>query len=106
MKLDGDPRRGISRHLGRPRRPHTAPRLGRLLVNGDGGLEFGLSLPTGSGFATSGGGDPEGEILYAWDFAQLWNLNGNVDFASETQGDDDSSRRGDRHSGINREMPE
>ncbi len=55
-------------------------------------LEFGLSFPTGSGFATSDGFDPKGEILYAWDFAARWNLNGNFDFASETQGDDDSSR--------------
>jgi hypothetical protein len=55
-------------------------------------VDFGLSFPTGSAFATSGGFDPEGEILYAWDFAERWNLNGNFDFASETQGDDDSSR--------------
>ena len=55
-------------------------------------LDFGLGFPTGSGFATSGGFDPEGEILYAWDFAERWNLNGNLDFASETQGDDDSTR--------------
>ena len=55
-------------------------------------IDFGLSFPSGSNFATSGGVDPEGEILYAWDFAERWNLNGNFDFASETQGDDDSSR--------------
>jgi len=55
-------------------------------------VEFGLSFPTGSGFATSDGFDPEGEILYAWDFAERWNLTGNFDFASETQGEDDSSR--------------
>jgi hypothetical protein len=55
-------------------------------------VDFGVSFPTGSGFATSDGFDPEGEILYAWDFAERWNLNGNFDFASETQGDDDSSR--------------
>ena len=55
-------------------------------------VDFGLSFPTGSGFATSDGFDPEGEILYAWDFATRWNLNGNFDFASETQGEDDSSR--------------
>ena len=55
-------------------------------------VDFGLSFPTGSDFATSGGFDPEGEILYAWDFAERWNLNGNFDFASVTQGNDDSSR--------------
>jgi hypothetical protein len=55
-------------------------------------VDFGLSFPTGSGVATSDGVDPEGEILYAWDFATRWNLNGNFDFASETQGEDDSSR--------------
>jgi hypothetical protein len=55
-------------------------------------IDFGLSFPTGSDFATSGGFDPEAEILYAWDLAERWNLNGNFDFASETQGDDDSSR--------------
>ena len=55
-------------------------------------VDFGLTFPTGSGFATSDGFDPEGEILYAWDFATRWNLNGNFDFASETQGEDDSSR--------------
>ena len=32
-------------------------------------VDFGLSFPTGSGFATSDGYDPEVEILYAWDFA-------------------------------------
>ena len=55
-------------------------------------VEFGLSFPTGSDFATSDDVDPEGEILYAWDFAERWNLNGNFDFASESQGEDDSSR--------------
>ena len=55
-------------------------------------IDFGLSFPTGSDFATSDGFDPEGEILYAWDFAERWNLNGNFDFASETQGKDDSGR--------------
>jgi hypothetical protein len=55
-------------------------------------LEFGVSFPTGSDFATSGGFDPKVEILYAWDFAEAWTLNGNFDFASETQGDDDRSR--------------
>jgi len=55
-------------------------------------VDFGLSFPTGSGFATSDGYDPEVEILYAWDFAERWNLTGNFDFASETQGEDDSSR--------------
>jgi hypothetical protein len=55
-------------------------------------IDFGLSFPTGSAFATSDGFDPEGEILYAWDFGEHWNLNGNFDFASESQGDDDSSR--------------
>ena len=55
-------------------------------------IDFGLSLPTGSDFVTSDGIDPEAEILYAWDIAEHWNLNGNFDFASESQGRDDSSR--------------
>jgi hypothetical protein len=55
-------------------------------------LDVGVSFPTGSDFATSGGFDPTAEILYAWDFAEAWTLNGNFDFASETQGDDDRSR--------------
>jgi len=54
-------------------------------------LGFSLSIPTGSGFATSDGVDPEFAVLYAWDIGQRWNLNGNFDFASESQGNDDSS---------------
>lgn len=55
-------------------------------------IDFGVSLPTGAGFVTSDGYDPELELLWAWDIAQRWNLNGNFDFASESQGEDDSSR--------------
>jgi hypothetical protein len=55
-------------------------------------VEVGVSFPVGSDFATSAGFDPKGEILYAWDFAEVWNLTGNLDFVSETQGDDDHSR--------------
>jgi hypothetical protein len=55
-------------------------------------IEFGLSLPTGSGFNTSDGYDPELEVLYAWDIGERWNLNGNFDFASESQGQSDSQR--------------
>lgn len=55
-------------------------------------VELGLSFPVGSDFATSGGFDPEGDILFAWQLEERFTLIGNLDFASETQGDDDSSR--------------
>ncbi len=49
-------------------------------------INFGVSLPTGSGFNTSDGYDPDFNFLYAWDIDERWNLNGNFDFASESQG--------------------
>lgn len=55
-------------------------------------IDFGVSLPTGSGFNTSDGYDPKFEFLYAWDIGERWNLTGNFDFASESQGEEDSSR--------------
>jgi hypothetical protein len=55
-------------------------------------IDFGVSFPTGSGFNTSDGYDPEFEILFAWDFGERWNVNGNFDFASESQGEEDSNR--------------
>jgi hypothetical protein len=32
------------------------------------------------------------EFLFAWDIAERWNVNGNFDFASESQGKEDSNR--------------
>jgi len=55
-------------------------------------VDFGVSIPTGSGFATSDGVDPEAELLIAWDVGTRWNLNGNLDVASESQGEDESGR--------------
>ena len=52
----------------------------------------GVSFPTGSGFNTSDGYDPEFEFLYAWDIGERWNVNGNFDFASVSLGEDDSQR--------------
>jgi hypothetical protein len=49
-------------------------------------------IPTIPGFNTSDGYDPEFEFLYAWDIGERWNVNGNFDFASETQGEEDSNR--------------
>jgi len=57
------------------------------------GVDFGVSFPTGSRFATSDGVDVEGELLWAWDFADRWNLTGNLIFGGQTQGADDSTRR-------------
>lgn len=70
----------------------------RLLVAGQqdwrpaAAFNIGVSLPLGSDFVTSDGYDPQVEFLYAWDIGERWNLNGNFDWASESQGKDDSSR--------------